>query len=90
MGEGVDPAFYAQVVVEGIAVKVSELRSILLQGGALKRCGNVGFDKGRSLEGYQALKMLDKEHYVPIINVFAYRYYLIFPVCPIKVGVKIA
>lgn len=30
MGEGVDPAFYARVIVEDIAVKVAELRAVPL------------------------------------------------------------
>ncbi len=90
MGEGIDPAFHARVVVEGIAVEVAELRGVPLQGGASKRCGNVGFDKGRSLEGYQALKTLDEEHYVPVINVFAHQYYLTLSMRSIEVGVKVA
>ena len=28
MGEGVDPAFYTRVVVEGIAVEIAELRGV--------------------------------------------------------------
>ena len=52
MGECIDPVFHSWVVVEGIAVKVAEFRGIPLKGGALKGCGNVGFDKGRSLKDY--------------------------------------
>lgn len=33
MREGVDLAFHAQVVVEGIAVEVAELRGVPFQGG---------------------------------------------------------
>ncbi len=90
MGEGVDPAFHAWVIIEGIAVEVAELRDVPLQGGASKGCGNVGFDKDRFLEDYSALKTLDKEHYVPVINAFAHRHYLTFSVRPIEVGVKVA
>lgn len=90
MGECVDQALYARVVVEGIAVKVAEFRGVPLQGGALKGCGNVGFDKGRFFEGYQALETLDKEHYVPVINVLAHKYYLAFSMCFIEMRVKIA
>lgn len=50
--EGVDSAFHAQVVVKGIAVEVAELKAVPLQSGASKGCGNVGFDKSRSFEGY--------------------------------------
>lgn len=89
MGEGIDPAFHARVVVEGIAVKVAELRCVPLQSRASKKCGNIGFDKSRSLEGYQALKTLDKKHYVPVINIFAHQYYLTLFVCFIEMGVKV-
>lgn len=90
MEEGVDPAFHARVVVEGIAIEVAELRGLPLQGGASKGCGNVGLDKGRFLESYQALKTLDKEYYVSVINLFAHRHYLTFPMCPVKIRVKVA
>lgn len=60
MGEGVDLALYAWVVIEGIAVKVAELKGIPLQDGASKRYDNVGFHKNSSLEGDQALETLDK------------------------------
>lgn len=36
MGEFVNPTLYAQVVVEGIAVKVAKFRDVPLQGGASK------------------------------------------------------
>lgn len=60
MKECVDPAFYARVVIEGIAIKVAEFKSVLRQGGASKGCGNVSFDKSRSLKDYKALMTLDK------------------------------
>lgn len=50
MGEDIDLTFHTQVVVKGIAVKVAELRGILLQSGASKGYGNIGFNKDRSLE----------------------------------------
>ena len=90
MGEGVNLAFYAWVVIEGIAIEVTELKGIPLMSGVSIECGKVGFNKGRSLEDYQALKMLDNEHYVLVINFFAHKYYLIFLVHPIKVGVEVA
>lgn len=34
--------------------------------------------------------MLDEEHYVFEINIFAHRYYFIFLVSPIKVRVEVA
>lgn len=75
MGESVDLALYAQVVNEGITVKVAELRGIPLQNGALKRYDNVGFHKNSFLEGDQALETLDKQHHVSIVNVLANRHY---------------
>ncbi len=90
MEEDVDLVFHARVVVEGIAVKVVELRGVPLYGRASKGCCNIGFDKGRFLEGYQALKTLDEEHYISVINVFAHKYYFTFFVRPIEVGVKVA
>lgn len=60
MKKGVDSVFYSRVVVEDIAVKITEFRGVLLQGGVSKRCGNIGFYKGSSFESDQALKTLDK------------------------------
>lgn len=57
-------------------VKVANFRGVLLQSEASKRYGNIGFDKSCSFKDHQALEMLDKEHYVSIINVYAYRHYL--------------
>lgn len=90
MGEGIDLTFHAQVIIEGIAIEVAELKGIPLQDGASKGCGNVDFDKDRSLEDYQALKALNEEHYVLVINIFVYQYYLTFSVHSIKIGVKVA
>lgn len=50
MGKGVDSAFHAWVVVEGVAVEVAELKSVPLKGRALKRHSNVGFYKGNPFE----------------------------------------
>lgn len=88
--KGINPAFHTRVVVEGIMVEIAKLRDVPLQGGALKRCGNISFDKSRSLEGYQALKTLDKEQYVLVINVFTHKYYLTFPMCLIEIRIKVA
>lgn len=90
MGECIDPTLYARVVVEGIAVKVTEFRNILLQGGVSKGCNDIGFDKGHSLKGYQALEMLNKGHYVLIINFFAYRHYFVFSMLFIEMRVEVA
>lgn len=65
-------------------VKIAKFRGIPLQGGALKGYDNIGFHESSFLEGHKALEMLDKEHYVLIVNVFAYRHYLAFFMCPIK------
>lgn len=90
MREGVDLAFHAQVVVEGIAVEVAELRGVPFQGGTSEWCSNVGFHEGGILKCDKALKMLYKEHDISIIDVFSYQNYLAFSVCPIEVGVEIA
>lgn len=90
MRECVDPALHAQVVVEDIAVKVALFKGVPLQDGASKGCGNVSFDKSRFLEGYQTLQTLDKEHYVSVINVLAYRYYLAFSMRFIEMWVEVA
>lgn len=60
MAEGFDPAFHFRVVVGGVTIKIARFKGILLQGGALKKCGNIGFYKNSSLENAQALKTLDK------------------------------
>ena len=90
MGVCVDPALHARVVVEGIAVKVTEFRGVPFQNRALKRCDNVGFNKSRFLEGYQSLETLDEEHYVLVINVFAHRHYLVFSMCFIEMRFELA
>ena len=90
MGKGIDPAFHAQVVVEGVAVEVAKLRGVPLKGGASKGRGDVGFHKGNPFEGDQVLEALDKQYHVPVINVFANRNYLAFTMRFIEMGVKIA
>ena len=90
MGVCVDPALHARVIVEGIVVKFTEFRGVPFQDKASKRCDNDGFNKSRFLEGYQALETLDKEHYVPVINVFAHRHYLVFSMCFIEMRVELA
>lgn len=90
MREYVDLAPYPRVIVKSIAVKVAEFRGVQLQDGALKWRGNIGFDKDRLFEDYQALEMLDKKHHIPVIDIFAHQYYLIFSMRSIKVGVKVA
>lgn len=55
VGGGIDSALHSRVIVKGVAVKVTEFRGIPLQGGASKRCGDIGFYKGSSLEDDQAL-----------------------------------
>lgn len=60
MEECIDPVFYARVIVKGIAVKIIKLKSVPFKDGALERCGNVGFHKGKPLEDDQVLETLDK------------------------------
>lgn len=69
--ESINSVLYTWVVIERVAVEVTELRGVLLQGRALEGCSDVGFDEGSVLEGDEALKMLHKEHDVPIIYVFS-------------------
>ena len=90
MGKGIDPAFHARVVVEGVAVEVAELRGVPLKSGASKGCGNVGFHKGNPFEGDQVLEALDKQYHVPVVNVLANLNYLAFTMRFIEMGVKIA
>lgn len=80
MGECINPAFHARVIVEGITVKFDQFRDIPLQDKASKGRSNVSFDKSSSLEGHKALEILDKEHYVSIINVFIHKHYLAFSI----------
>ena len=90
MGEGINLVLYARVVIGRVAVEVAELKGILLKGGALERCGNVGVDEGSASEGHEALKTLHKKDNVLVVHVFLYLYYLTFSVCSIKVGVEVA
>lgn len=84
MGKGVNLAFHAWVIIESIMVKFIMLGRISLQSGALKRSSNVGFYNDSSFKSYQALKMLDKQHYIFIVNVFLYWYYSSFAIYIIK------
>lgn len=90
MGKDVDLILHARVVVKSIIVQVIELKDILFQDGSLKRCGNVGFYKSSSLKSYKTLEILDKEYYVFVVNVFAYRYYLTISMRSIEIWVEIA
>lgn len=89
MEECINLVFHAWVVIKCVAIEVAELKGIPLQGGALKRCGNVGLDKGSASKDDEALKTLYKEHNIPIIHVSIYQNYFIFSVYPIKVRIKI-
>lgn len=72
MGEGINPAFYARIVIGYVAVEVTEFRGRSLKSRALEGCGNVCFDKSSTLESHETLKMLHKEDDVPMIHVFSY------------------
>lgn len=85
----VNLAFYAQVVDEGITIEVAKLKGVSLQSKAPKRCGDDGFDNDNFLQSYKALEILDKEYYVPVINVFIYRHYLAFFMRSIEMQVEI-
>lgn len=58
MEKGINLALHAWIVIERVAVKVTELRDVPLHGGALWGYGNVGLDKSSFLERYKALKTL--------------------------------
>lgn len=90
IGESINLALHAWVVIECVAVKVAELRDVPLQDGALEGCNNIGIDEGNVLESDKALKTLYKKHDVPIIYVSSYQHYLTFFVCPMEVEVKVA
>lgn len=90
MGEGINSALHAWVVIERVAVKVAELRVVPLEGGVSEKCGNIGLDECSTLKSHEALKTLHKEDDIPIVHVFSYRHYRTFSVCSIKVGVEVA
>lgn len=69
MGECVDLAFYARVIVEGIVVKVPELRGVPFKGGILEGCCNIGFHQSNVSESDEVLKTLHKEYNVFIIHI---------------------
>ena len=73
MEESINPALYARVVIERIAVEVTKLGSVPFEDGASERCGNIGFDKDSASEGYEALKTLHKEDDVLVVYVFSYQ-----------------
>lgn len=90
MGEGVNPTLHFRIIVEGIAVEVAEFKDISLQGGALNRCSNVDFYKNNFFEDDQALKTLDKQHHVSVVNDLAKWHYFVLIMRFIKMRVKIA
>lgn len=89
MEKGVNLVLHAQVIVEGIVVKLAKFKDIPLQGAASKGCDDVSFHKDSSFKSHKDLKTLDKEYHVSMVNVFAYRYYLALSMRLIKMWVKI-
>lgn len=83
-------ALHTWIVVEHIAVKVTEFKYVLFKGRTLEKCSNVGLNKGCGSEGHKVLKMMYKEHNVPIVHVFFYRYYLSLSICYIEVRVEVS
>lgn len=69
---------------------MAESRGIPLQGGASKRCDDIGFYNGSLLKGDQTLKTLDKQYYVSVVNVLANQYYFALAIRFIEMGVEIA
>ena len=90
MGECINPAFHTRVVIERVAVEVTEFRGVPLWSGASKGCSDVGFDEGSATESDEALKTLHKQDDVPIVYVFSYQDYFTFSVCSVKVGVEVS
>lgn len=86
----VDPALHAQVVVEGVAVEIAELRGVPFQGKATEWSGYVGFHQASPSEYDETLYLLDEQDHIPIVYFFSYRYNLPISVCSIKVWVKIS
>lgn len=72
MGEGINPAFYARVIIEHVAVEVAELKGVPFESRALERFDYIGFDEGSASEGHKALKTLYEEDNVFVIYVFPY------------------
>lgn len=72
MGEGINQALHARVVIERITVKVAELKDIPLEGRASGRCDNVGLNEGSASEGHEALKTLHEENDIFLVHVFLY------------------
>ena len=90
MGENVNPALHARVVIERVVVKVAQFWRVPLQGGASQGRGDVGLDEGSSSESHQALKVLHKKHDIPVVYILPYWDYLTFSIRPIEVKVDVA
>lgn len=89
MGKSVYLTLHTRVVVEGIAIIVTEFRDVSFQGRVSKRCGKFDLNKQSFFEVHKILEIPDKEHYDFIVNVFAYRYYPAFSMESIKMWVEI-
>lgn len=70
--KGVVPVLTARVVVEGIAVEITEVRGIPFYGETLKWRCNVDFHEGGISKCDKTLKMVHKEYDVSIVNIFTY------------------
>lgn len=70
MGEWIDLVFHIRVIVEGIAVEVTEFKSVSLQGRTKEWSGYVGFHQASSSEYDETLYLLDKQNHIPIIYFF--------------------
>lgn len=57
IGECINPALYAWIIIERVTVEIAGFRDVLLYGRVLERYGNISFDKGSASEGDEALKM---------------------------------
>lgn len=90
MRECLNLVFHAQVVVEGITVKVAKFRSVPLKIKVSKGPSNIACDNSSFFGSHEALETLYEKHYISVLNVFAYRDYLTLSIYPIKMRIEIA
>lgn len=70
--KGVDPAFYAKVIIQYVSIKIVYFWDISFYCGVIKTSYNISFNKGNVAKDNKTLKMLYKEHHIFVVYIILY------------------
>lgn len=90
MEQGIDPAFYTQIIVQSVTLEIAKLRCIPFQSKTKEQYKDICFNKGGNSEGDKVLETLDKKYYISIIYILSDQNYLNFSIYIIKIKVEVA